>query len=141
MTPTLLGRWQTRFFLLSTIGVLITLPFSFIGGEGIFFLILFYVLLFGLFWDVVYNYLQKLRWDHDWIGAFQFLAGIWEAIFIVLLLNNLELDLPGVNARNFNVWWFTMHYSCVWLGVYVASQTLMRIIFPRWRFRGGKFFK
>jgi hypothetical protein len=140
MTPSLLGRWQTRFFLLSTIGVLITLPFSFMRGEGIFFLILFYVFLFGLVWDVIYHCLQKLRWDHDWIGVFQFLAGIGEALFIILLLNNLELDLPGLNPRYFDLGWFTMHYTCVWLGVYVASQTLMKIIFPRWRFRGGKFF-
>lgn len=33
---------------------------------------------------------------------------------------------------------FLLHYSAVWLAVFIASQSLMRIIFVRWRFRGGQ---
>jgi hypothetical protein len=76
MTPTLLGRWQTRLFLLATVGVLITLPFYFsiidinlgAGYHPVFFWILGYVALFGLVWDIVYIYLQKFRWNRDWPG-------------------------------------------------------------------------
>jgi hypothetical protein len=139
MTPTLFGRWQTRLLLLATVGVLITLPFSLgiigSGASSEFFWILGYVALFGLLWDVLYNYLQKFRWDRDWPGAFQLLAGIWESIFIAAVvklfgLPNVPQELP-ING-------FIFHYSLVWLGFYIASQTLMRILFPRWRFKGGQ---
>ncbi|MGQ4645792.1 hypothetical protein [Lyngbya aestuarii] len=139
MTPTLFGRWQTRLFLLATVGVLITLPF-YLGLVGLslgagYFYILGYFALFGLVWDIVYIYLQKFRWDRDWPGTLQLFAGIWEAVFIVC---NLKIwGLPGV-PRDLPVIWFVIHYSLVWLGVYLASQTLMRILFPRWRFRGGR---
>ncbi len=139
MTPTLLGRWQTRLFLLSTVGVFVTLPFTLgcigPGASPEFFWILVYVALFGVIWDSFYNYLQKFRWDRDWPGAFQLISGIWEAIFIgsvvkLFGLPNVTQELPLI--------WFTIHYSLVWLGVYLASQMLMRILFPRWRFKGGE---
>lgn len=140
MTPTLFGRWQTRLFLLTTVGILITLPFS-LGivepdfGNG-YFLVLAYIALFGCGWDLVYNYLQRFRWDRDWPGVLQLLAGIWEAIFLVGCVN--FVDLPGL--PKLDLFWFILHYSLVWLSVYIASQTLMRILFPLWRFRGGQIF-
>lgn len=139
MTPTLFGRWQTRLLLLATVGVLITLPFSVgiigPGASSEFFWIVGYVALFGLLWDVLYNYLQKFRWDRDWPGAFQLLAGIWEAIFIACVVK--LFGLPNV-PRELPINGFIFHYSLVWLGVYITSQTLMRIVFPRWRFKGGQ---
>jgi hypothetical protein len=138
MTPTLFGRWQTRLLLLATVGILVTLPFSLgiigSGASPVFFWILGYVALFGLVWDILYNYLQKFRWDRDWPGAFQLLAGIWEAIFIVAVVTLFGLP----NGLDFSLFWFTIHYSLVWLSVYIASQTLMRILFPHWRFKGGQ---
>lgn len=140
MTPTLFGRWQTRLFLLATVGTLVTLPFS-LGiiepdfGTG-YFLVLGYIALLGCGWDLVYNYLQKFRWDRDWPGILQLLAGIWEAIFLVVCIN--LFGLPGL--PKLDLFWFTFHYSLVWLSVYIASQTMMRILFPLWRFRGGQIF-
>ncbi|MGB3691643.1 MAG: hypothetical protein WA865_04495 [Spirulinaceae cyanobacterium] len=139
MTPTLFGRWQTRIFLLATIGSLITLFFYVVkNGDSLFFCILLYVALFGIAWDLLYMYIQKFRWDRDWPGAFQLLAGIWEALFILGLIKTI--GLPGVSNQKFDLFWFICHYSAVWLGVYLASQSLMRIVFPRWRFRGGQLF-
>lgn len=143
MTPTLLGRWQTRLFLLATVGILITLPFywGIIGPETgfdyypVFFRILGYVALFGLGWDVLYSYLQKFRWDRDWPGILLLLAGIWEGAFVLCLVK--LFGLPGV-PQELPVLWFIIHYSGVWLGVYLASQSFMRILFPRWRFQGGR---
>lgn len=138
MTPTLFGRWQTRLLLLATVGSLVTLPFALgiVGGSyGLFFFyILAYVALFGLGWDVVYNYLQKYRWDYDWPAIFQLLAGVWEGIFLAVILSVFKL--PGV--PEFNLSLFIMHYSCVWVGVFKSSQSLMRILFPRSRFKGGE---
>jgi hypothetical protein len=140
MTPTLLGRWQTRLLLLATVGGLITIPFSLNLNSANPFWILGYIAFFGVFfWDVLYDYIQKRRWDRDWPGVYQLAAGIWEAIFLAILLSilkNIRFELPGV--QDFNLGVFIFHYSCVWLGIYIASQSIMRLIFPRWRFRGGQ---
>ncbi|MBD2465102.1 hypothetical protein H6G89_29275 [Oscillatoria sp. FACHB-1407] len=139
MTPTLLGRWQSRLLLLATVGVLISIPFAVTyGGPGshpIFFWVLGYVAGFGLVWDVLYDYLQKFRWDRDWPAAFQLLAGIWEGVFIGFLFKTL--GLPGM-TRDMPLNTFILHYSLVWLGIFIISQTLMRVLLPRWRFRGGQ---
>ncbi|HEV3309492.1 MAG TPA: hypothetical protein VG815_03120, partial [Chloroflexota bacterium] len=71
MTPTLLGRWETRTALLGTFGVVISLIFLAADQGKPFFAILGYVWLWGLAWDVVYILLQKLRWDRDWPTCFQ----------------------------------------------------------------------
>ncbi|WP_080812789.1 hypothetical protein [Halomicronema hongdechloris] len=137
MTPTLLGRWQTRILLFGTIGLLITAIFAFCivsPGGTVFWQVLGYVLLFGLLWDILYTLLQKLRWDHDWPAIFQLLAGIWEAVFVVMLVS--AGILPGIESINFG--WFLVHYTAVWLGIFITSQSLMRIWFPRWRFYGGR---
>jgi hypothetical protein len=142
MTPTLFGRWQTRLLLLATVGILVSLPFA-IGWIGpsansVYFWILGYVAVFGLGWDVLYNHLQKSRWDRDWPAAYQLLAGIWELVFVfcgVKLLGFLPIPLP---KEELPLAVFLLHYSVVWLAVFISSQSLMRIIFLRWRFRGGE---
>jgi hypothetical protein len=138
MTPTLFGRWQTRLLLLFTVGVLVSIPFA-IGliasSPGIvYFEILAYVAICGLAWDIIYDKLQKYRWDRDWPAIYQLFAGIWEMVFIWFVIHLLPISEevpPGI---------FLIHYSTVWIAVFTASQTLMRIIFPRWRFRGGQWF-
>ena len=142
MTPTLFGRWQTRLLLLATIGVVVSLPFAMgligPGANSVYFWILGYVAIFGLIWDVLYNYLQKSRWYRDWPAAYQLVAGIWESVFIfcgVKLFGFLPIPIPKAELTLGD---FLLHYSLVWLAVFIASQSLMRIIFPRWRFRGGQ---
>ncbi|MDI9636177.1 hypothetical protein QQ056_12035 [Oscillatoria laete-virens NRMC-F 0139] len=139
MTPTLFGRWQTRLFLLATAGGSITLLFALgilgPGAGAIYFGILAYVALFGLAWDVFYNRLQQGRWDRDWPAAFQWLAALGEALFLLLVIK--IIGLPGV-PRWMPVGLFFLHYSCVWLAVFLTSQSLMRILFIRWRFNGGR---
>lgn len=140
MTPTLLGRWQTRLLLFTTVGVLLTVPFflGIIGDKSgpIFFWVLGYITVLGLGWDILYNYLQKFRWDYDWPAVFQLLSGIWEGIFVAILLK--LIGLPGISKVQFDLPLFILHYTLVWLGIFIASQSLMRILFPRWRFKGGQ---
>ena len=139
MTPTLFGRWQTRIFLLATIGLLITWAFAFSRGTPtapLYYWVLFYVGLFGLAWDVLYNYLQKFMWDHDWPGVFQLFTGIVEGILLAVL-GSLGI-LPFIESENFHVDTFLLHYGLVWLGVYLSAWVIMRLLFPRWRFRGGE---
>lgn len=140
MTPTLFGRWQTRLLLLGTVGLIITLPLALgiigSGATATYFWVLAYIAIFGLGWDIFYDYIQKFRLDRDWPASFQLLAGIGEAIFLLLIIKILKLPLPGLT--NPDVSSFVRHYILVWLGVFLASQTIMRIWFPRWRFRGGQ---
>jgi hypothetical protein len=139
MTPTLFGRWQTRLLLLATIGVLVSLPFSMglIGPDAssVYLWILAYVAGFGILWDVLYIYLQRYRWDRDWPAAFQLLAGIWEGFFVYC--GATLIGLPAI-PKELPLNWFAIHYSLVWLAVFIASQSLMRLLFLRWRFRGGQ---
>jgi len=139
MTPTLIGRWQTRLLLLGTLGVLLTVPFSLSLASPVPFYVLGAVTVFGMvLWDPLYNYLQTWRWDHDWPAVLQLTAGIWEGLFVYLVLTWLLRQLGITVFANLTPSIFILHYGLVWLGVFTASQTLMRILFPRWRFRGGQ---
>ena len=137
MTPTLLGRLQTRLLLFLTVGVVLTFPFA-IAIAGPFFSILFWIMILGFFWDCLYTFIQTFRWDRDWPAAYQVIAGIWEAFFLLSII--VSFGLYGSDFGDFSVFWFTVHYSTVWLGIFIASQVLMRLLFPRWRFRGGRWF-
>lgn len=139
MTPTLLGRWQTRLLLFLTVGILLTLPFS-IAIDGPFYSLLFSIMFWGFFWDCLYTVIQKFRWDRDWPATFQVIAGLWEAFFLLLIISAFGIDGRYIEDGSFSVFWFTIHYSTVWLGIFTASQILMRILFPQWRFRGGRWF-
>ena len=141
MTPTLLGRWQTRVLLMETVGLVITLLFcdGFFGNpeSTIYFWLLQYIVLFGLGWDYLYIQIQNSRWDQDWPAALQWLAALWEGLFIILLIDVADIKLPGT-AADWGLGWFVVHYGLVWLAVFIASQSLMRLVFPRWRFHGGQ---
>jgi hypothetical protein len=136
MTPTLLGRIQTRILLLATVGSFFTLFYGILAAVltanfvsfFIPFLLLFLVILFGIGWDILYNYAQKLRWDRDWPPAFSLIAGFIEMLpvmFIALLLNVHPVL-------------FLFHYWTVWWSTFIMALGPMRIIFPRWRFNGGR---
>ncbi|MGY6529839.1 MAG: hypothetical protein ACXITR_07915 [Cyanobacterium sp.] len=142
MLPTLFGRWQTRLFLLATVGVIFSLPFYFgLGGHGgdlAYFLVVLYVAIFGIFWDILYDYLQKFLWDHDWPGILQLGAGVMEGLFLVLMIR--IIGLPGIDGESFDLLIFMAHYGLVWLSNYICAWVLMRLLFTSWRFRGGEWF-
>ena len=142
MTPTLFGRWQTRLLLLFTVGLLISLPFA-IGLIGsppsdVYFWILSYVAIFGLAWDILYNQIQMYRWDRDWPALYQLFAGIWELIFIVCGVKFIGFLPISIPKEELPLFWVILHYITVWLAVFITSQSIMRILFVRWRFRGGE---
>jgi hypothetical protein len=136
MTPTYLGRIQTRLLLLATVGSFITLFYGILAAilfGGLFnffipFILLFLVASFGLFWDILYNYAQKLRWDRDWPPAFSFITAFIEMLPIMLIALLL----------NVNPIFFLFHYWTVWWATFIMALGPMRVIFPRWRFRGGQ---
>jgi hypothetical protein len=136
MTPTLHGRWQTRFFLTVSIGVLITFVLGYIVQDlQTVFVVLGYILAFGLVWDVVYYYLQSRRWDHDWTPALYLAGAILETVALLALIRGVEL--PGI-PRDYGVVKFLLQYGTVWVGTMLMMFGPMRVLFPRWRFRGGQ---
>ena len=50
------------------------------------------------------------------------------------------IGFPGVPKAEFDLPLFILHYTIVWLGIFILSQSLMRILFPKWRFKGGQWF-
>lgn len=142
MTPTLLGRWQTRLAILFTVGLLITLVLGYwfdgylFGASETVLWVLVYVAVFGLAWDALYTFMQRWRWDSDWPPAYQFLSGVVEAAFIFALIRLGAL--PGV-PEDVPLWMFMVHYWTVWTALFIMTQSWMRVLFPFWRFRGGQF--
>jgi len=136
MIPTLRGRWQTRLLLLGTIGALITVAFGFLFNNFVTpFALLGYVLLFGFLWDVLYNYLQTLRWDRDWPPLFFVASGAVEGLFLWSLTH--IVPLPGVDPQlSFTA--FASHYCTVFIFTLSMMLGPLKIIFLKWRFRGGK---
>ena len=136
MTPTLTGRWQTRLLLLLTIGLIITLGFVFWLMSIVPLILLAIVLFAGFGWDVLYQLIQNRRWDHDWPPNLQLLAGIVEGGFLALLVYGV-----GIVGQPPTLWQFGLHYGSVWIATFLASQSVMRLIYPRWRYHGGQFAK
>jgi hypothetical protein len=147
VTPTLSGRWQTRIFLAVVLGVPITALYMLAYGS---FdlppedpatwklpLLLATVTSLGLAWDVLYIFLQSLRWDRDWPLAFQWLSGAVEG-GVVLALFQADV-IPGVTYADGDWWRFGLHYTTIWWTSWVALFGPLRVFFPRWRFRGGEF--
>lgn len=136
MTPILLGRWQTRIFLMTSFGVLVTALFGWSIGDFLTpFVILGYVLIIGLYADVFYDVVQRNRWDHDWPPVLHFASGIFEGAVMWLLI--VLLPLPGV-PENMPFGTFLTHYTLVWVVLFAVMWGPMKIFFPWWRFRGGR---
>lgn len=140
MTPTLMGRIQTRWFLLLVVGVpwtLVLMVFGLLSGEAYLDLligglrVLGLVGLLGTLWEFVYHGLQQFRWEKDWPALFGLLTIVNEGVLLWLVM--LLLDLPlGVLGWT--------HFVTTWLLMWVFVNGPMRVLAPRWRYRGGRLF-
>ncbi|MEM7030422.1 MAG: hypothetical protein AAF629_12705 [Chloroflexota bacterium] len=145
MTPTLIGRWQTRIWLMNTIGLLITFGFAYMTRNFVIpFLMLAYVTGFGIIWDIVYDWLQSKRWDRDWPPIFFVISGIVEAAWLWGLIQadmiwrwvglaSLADVLQQVTFSG-----FSMHYISVWLVTFLIILGPIKILSLKWRFQGGQ---
>lgn len=104
-----------------------------------------YVFVLGIVWDALYHQLQGFRWDQDWPPPFQFAAYLWEGAIVWLVLHAAPIwnqagltGPPGVSPLPVRV--FLVHYTAVWLITFAATQGPLRVLFPNWRFSGGRFF-
>lgn len=143
MVPTLIGRIQTRIFLLAVVGGLITLiivpllpgdaPLGDKYRDG--FLVLLSVAVVGVLWELLYHLLMQWRWEKDWPTLFGLAEGIPEGVLIWILLS--AGAIPGIVGTVGGVA-FLIQFILVWLGVWLVANGPMRVPFIRWRFRGGR---
>lgn len=143
MVPTLIGRIQTRLFLLAVIGGLITLVIvPALPGSGPLgdkyrdgFLVLISVAVLGVLWELLYHFLMQWRWEKDWPTLFGLVTAVPEGLLVWLLLS--AGDVPGI-VGTVGGPAFVSQFIAVWLGVWLVANGPMRVPFIRWRFHGGR---
>lgn len=140
MIPTLAGRIQTRLFLLATVGLawtIVVVPFlpkfgASIGTVyGVAVLALVVVAVLGLGWECLYHLIQQYRWEKDWPIWFVLAQAIPEGIVAYVVVNAVVSAMPNAVT-------FFLHFFTTWFWVWVAAIGPMRMVFLRWRFRGGR---
>ena len=138
MTPTLIGRLQTRLVLVACIGLPWTLVITTLAavqaGESysdtlaITIEALIIVLVVGLVvWEPLYHGLQQVRWEKDWPTGLGLLTAINEGIVVWLLLDGAPAGA------------FLLHFVSTWVVMWFVLHGPLRSVVPRWRFRGGRF--
>ena len=146
MTPTLAGRIQTRVFLVATAGALWTLIIGPLlvplagddAGLGDVYRLAFgalvLVAVIGIVWELIYHGLQQFLWEKDWPTLFGLITGVPEAIVVYALISaGLPWDVGDVPTAAFAV-----HFATAWLVIWLVANGPMRVVFIRWRFRGGR---
>lgn len=142
MTPTLLGRIQTRLFLLALVGGLLTLAIApVLPGGGTLrdryqatFTVLLAVAVLGIAWEILYHALQQFRWEKDWPTLFGLLLAVPEGALIYVLAEGGVL--PGLDGVVTSA--FLIHFALVWLAVWLVANGPMRVLSVRWRYTGGR---
>jgi hypothetical protein len=85
-------------------------------------------------WELVYHGLQQFRWEKDWPTLFGLLTGVNEGILVWMVAGHgLVPHLTGVRPAA-----FVIHFSTLWVLVWLIANGPMRVPFVRWRFRGGR---
>ena len=143
MVPTLYGRIQTRIVLLAVIGGLWTLIITPVLPTGLpvgasyrmTFAVLLAVLVLGILWEFVYHGLQQFRWEKDWPTLFGLITIVPEGLLVWALLS--AGAVPGVEQIPLSA--FLLQFVTTWVVVWLFANGPVRIFFPRWRFRGGRF--
>jgi len=142
VTPTLLGRIETRVFTLWTVGALWTLIVSMLlpgipanaSAATIYsatYRVLLVITILGVGWEFIYHFLQQFRWEKDWPIMYAFLTGINEGIVAWFVIR--AIDIKGVSGST-----FVVDFATTWIVVWLWVVGPMRVVFHRWRFRGGR---
>jgi hypothetical protein len=140
MVPILLGRIQTRLFLLALVGSAVTAAVTPLlpavdSPYGTTFAILAAVAMLGIGWEVVYHVLMQFRWEKDWPTLFGLLTALNEGLLVWVLLRGGLVPFAAVPPP---LPAFLVHFGVVWLAVWLVANGPMRVPFVRWRFRGGR---
>jgi hypothetical protein len=142
MTPTLLGRIETRLFALAVIGSVWTLiitpavPMDVPLGTRYraTFGILGIVAIVGIGWEFLYHFLQQWRWEKDWPTMFGLLLGVPEGIVAYLIAGSGVISwTAGIGAGA-----FVVAFATTWIVTWLFVSGPMRVVSVYWRFRGGR---
>lgn len=147
MTPTLIGRLQTRVFLAITVGVvwtaIISLALPRPAGMPVgdvyrmTFQILAVMTVLGLAWELAYHLLQQLRWDKDWPSLVVLLTVINEAAPLWYVTHWLGVIPGAAGLSSPFLAPFAIHLGSTWLVMWLFMQGPLRVLHIRWRFEGG----
>lgn len=154
MTPQLLGRLQTRVIVTGLVGglwalvVTPALPRPAWAGDRLSLSEMYrmtlsglgLVIAVGLAWEVVYHGLQQLRREKDWPSLFALLTMANEGLSTWLVLHAIGVVPGPLGARSPFLWPYVAFFMSTWLVVWLFVQGPIRVIAPRWRYRGGRFF-
>jgi len=163
VTPTLFGRIQTRIFVLIVIGGLWTLvitPFLPILPNGGFdaglvftefsgdrlvdfvyeaaFSILLGVTILGVLWELLYHLLQQFRWEKDWPTFFGAITIVNEGLLVWLLGRYGVFGSDAEAVINDQPLAFWLLFTSTWVVTFLFVNGPIRILSPRYRFRGGR---
>jgi hypothetical protein len=156
--PTLNGRLQTRIFAVLVIGGIWTIfitPFvkfyidatedgslDLVDAYKVTYTVLIITLLLGLLWEFVYEGLQQFRWEKDWPTFFAYLTGITEGIAVWIAVKAYGTTDTESETRILleflPVVPFLIQFVTTWLVIQLFLGNYMKMIFLRWRFKGGR---
>lgn len=139
MTPTIIGRWQTRIALLATVGLAWTLlvtPLLPRGGAELgatyqltLLALAITAIVGALVWDPIHHGLQQFRWEKDWPSLFALLTGVPEGVTTWFVLRRFGAVPP---------WSFVALFATTWLVVWLVVIGPIRVVLLRRRFTGGR---
>jgi hypothetical protein len=152
MTPTLIGRIQTRIALM----LLVALPWTIlvtpvlprpsnVFGERaplgdtytVTLTAWLVILVLGcIVWEPLYHLGQQFRWEKDWPILFGLGTVVNEGILAWLIVRSsgpMDSIAPPADGVT-----FTVHLVTTWLLVWLMANGPIRIVLLRWRFRGGR---
>jgi hypothetical protein len=139
MTPTLFGRLQTRLVVVLLVGLtwtLIITPALPAGSTPLgdvysmtFRAVLITAIVGLLIWEPLYHLIQQFRWEKDWPTGLGLVTAIPEGLFVWAFLSD-EGPVP-LGA-------FLIHFATTWLLIWFVLNGPIRVLLPRWRFRGGR---
>jgi len=146
MTPTLIGRIQSRLVLVAAVGIPVALILGVVLPRPtdattlgdmyrVFFVALALVAVVGVVWELVWHGLQQLRWEKDWPTLFGLITGVPEGVVVWLLLRaGVPIDVGAVDGST-----FLAMFVITWIAIWLVANGPLQIVFIRWRFRGGRF--
>ncbi len=137
MTPTLIGRIQSRLILVLLVGLPWTIligPFLPADGAPLtevyrltFTAVILVAVIGAVLWEPLYHLAQQYRWEKDWPTGLGLITALPEGLLVYRLLG---ADVPTAA--------FVWHFLTTWLLVWFVLHGPVRVLLPRWRFRGGR---
>ncbi len=140
MTPSLLGRLQTRLLLVVAFGLpwtILLLPVVATIADGDWAMAIRATLtalalvgVLGLVvWEPLYHLLQQYRWEKDWPTSLGLFTALNEGVVVWVLLDRML----GVSFST-----FVTHFVTTWLLLWFVVHGPLRVLALRWRYRGGR---